>query len=209
MASDDRIPITYYFDEKSQEIHMRKGKGDEILEDKVVAHYDPESQALSFKNANQLRLWKLPVTTFLAENEMLIKSYQRADLEPDKPLTASIPPRPKKTKAAGDKTPAVVEWYRRYKPNEFKTRYGVIGTYTGPGLILEPIWEPRPVDRAPEYRGESKNEVDLVNVMVATRTVVGMDGKRLTFTVDECLNFDEDDPESGDTVPSGNREEED
>src|SRR5512136_2701332 len=38
-----------------------------------------------------------------------------------------IPPPPKKTMRDGDKTPAYVEWLKKYKPNEYKARYGIIG----------------------------------------------------------------------------------
>lgn len=42
------------------------------------------------------------------------------------PETA-IPPRPAMDPRFGDKTPALVEWLRRYAPEEFKERFGVIG----------------------------------------------------------------------------------
>jgi hypothetical protein len=44
------------------------------------------------------------------------------------PLVA--PPCPPMEKKFGDKTPAVVEWYRQYRPEEYKTRYGIIGDGT-------------------------------------------------------------------------------
>jgi len=42
----------------------------------------------------------------------------------------NIPPMPKKEMRFGDKTPAVVEWYRKYKPAEYKARYGIKGEGT-------------------------------------------------------------------------------
>lgn len=54
-------------------------------------------------------------------------------LQGDKPdPVKDIPPCPKKTMRDGDKTPAVVEWYKKYKPNEYKARYGIIGPGTVP-----------------------------------------------------------------------------
>jgi hypothetical protein len=44
-----------------------------------------------------------------------------------------IPPMPKKSRVHGDKTPEVVEWYRKYKPNEYAARYGIIG----PGTVMK------------------------------------------------------------------------
>lgn len=56
-------------------------------------------------------------------------------IEGDKPdvVAAEIPPCPKPTMQAGDKTPAVVEWYRKYKPAEYRARYGIIG----PGTVTK------------------------------------------------------------------------
>lgn len=208
--AEDRILTSYYFDGDKNEVHVKKISGDTIVSDKVAAKYDPEAQKLVFANQNGLRLYKVGVLTFLAEQEMLVKIFERADLGPDKPLEKTVPGRPKKNKAEGDKTPAVVDWYRRYKPNEFKVRYGVMGNYSGPVLYLEPIWEPRPVDRVMEFRGEGKVEGNVSNVLVATRAVCGINGERLTYTPDECLNWDEDEPEEGDNSGTvGRRNEED
>lgn len=195
--ADDRIPITFSFDPKSKEIRRRKGKSDEIIEDKVVATYDPETQVVIVPGLNFLRLYKQGIITFLAENEMTIRSFQRGDLELDKPSTKAIPPRPKKTKAEGDKTEAVVQWYHDHKPNEFATRYGVLGRYTGPVTVLEPVWRERPVDRLPEYAGEQKVLKEVKNVIVALRKT------HLTYTPDECDNWDEEDPEDQDHVGAG------
>lgn len=195
--ADERIPITYTFDNEKHEIHRKRGKGAEILEDKVVATYDPETQVVVFPNLSFLKSFKTGVMTFLAENELLVKSWQRADIEPDEPNSKKIPPRPKKTKYDGDKTPAVVDWYYRHKPNEFATRYGVIARYTGLVSYLVPQWEPRPVDGLSEYRGAARREVQVRDVMLATRAVCGMDGQRLTYTPDECPDWNEDE-EDGD-----------
>jgi|GEM_PF-3636685 len=45
----------------------------------------------------------------------------------------AIPPMPKMTRQAGDKTPELVEWYRDYKPEEYKAKYGIIG----PGKVTK------------------------------------------------------------------------
>lgn len=189
--AEERIPITYYIDPKSGEVHRKKGKGDEILEDRVVAHYDAEKRVLTFKTLSALRSFKTGVVTFLAENELLVRSFQRGDMEPDPEPTKAIPPRPKKTKLEGDKTPEVVDWYFKYKPNEFATRYGVLGRYTGTVLVLKPKWEPRPIDGLMEYRGEQKWELEVRNVIVATRKT------HLTYTPEECSDWDEEEAEDG------------
>jgi hypothetical protein len=201
--ADERIPITYSYDAGTKAIHRKKGKGDEILEDKVVATYDPDTRDVTFPSLSFLRGFKLGVITFLAENEMPIREFVRADLKADQPLTKNIPPRPKKDRLQGDKTPAVAEWYHRYFPSKFAARYGVIGTYSGPVSYLEPLWEPRPVDGVMEFRGcvRMNNQVD--NAMVATRAVAGIKGDRLTYIPEECIEFDEEEPEIDEEAERG------
>lgn len=191
MADEERIPVTYTYDVTKKEIHRKKGKGDAILEDKVVALYDAETGVVTFPDLHHLRNYKANVITFLAENELPIRSFQRADMDPDKPMSKSIPPRPKKTKHEGDKTEEVVEWYYRHFPNQFATRYGVIGTYSGPVEILEPQWVPRPVDGVLEYRGAAKVRETVKNAIVALRKT------HMTYTPEECLEWSEDEPEAG------------
>lgn len=201
--ADERIPITYSFDAKKLEIRRKKGKGDEIVEDRVVAKYDPESGIVVFPDLNHLRNFKTGVITFLAENEMIARSFQRGDMELDKPASKAIPPRPKKSKHEGDKTPAVVAWYYKYKPNEFATRYGVLGTYSGKVSYLDPTWEPRPVDRLSEYRGAQRVEEMVENAIVANRSVCEVAGKRLTYLPEECVDWDEEEPEPGEEIERG------
>jgi hypothetical protein len=187
--AEERVKVAYSIDPKNNEIHRKKISGEDLLEDKIVAVYEPDSQTVTFPDQNHLRLYKRGVITFLSEDEKLVKSFQRGDLEPDAPLTKNIPPRPKKNKTDGDKTKAVVEWYHKYKPNEFATRYGVLGTYSGMVSYLEPQWVPRPVDRVPEYRGESRVEKEVTNAIVALRKT------HLTYLPEECVDWDEEDPE--------------
>lgn len=44
---------------------------------------------------------------------------------------SNIPPMPAINPLQGDKTPAVVEWYRDHKPEEYKTRYAGRKTHLG------------------------------------------------------------------------------
>lgn len=200
MADDpQRIPVTYVYDVEKKEIHRKKGKGNEIIEDKIVAKYDPETQVVTFPTLNFLRNYKQGVITFLAENEMTIREFERGDIEPDAKPSKAIPPRPKKTKAEGDKTKAVVDWYFKYKPNAFAARYGVLGKYTGPVLILDPVWEPRPLDRQLEYRGTQRVGKEVEDVIVALRKT------HLTYTPDECENWDEEEPENYEVAEGGAR----
>jgi hypothetical protein len=74
--------------------------------------------------------FRAPVVRFL--NEDMGRNPKSIVLEgdEDKPVKKDIPPRPKKEMRFGDKTPAVVEWYRKYHPAEYKARYGIKGEGT-------------------------------------------------------------------------------
>lgn len=72
------------------------------------------------------------VVRFLNENEVAIESVIIEGDTPDE-AKSDIPPCPKPTMRDGDKTPAVVDWYKRYKPAEYKARYGIIG----PGTVTK------------------------------------------------------------------------
>jgi len=50
----------------------------------------------------------------------------------EEPAAQGIPPAPELDPQLGDKTPAYVEWLARYKPEEFRQRFGVIGEGTVP-----------------------------------------------------------------------------
>jgi hypothetical protein len=155
-----------------------------------------------------MRLYKPGIATFLAMNELKTREFVLGDLPPDKPLTKSTPPRPKKTPHEGDKTKSVVDWYHKNFPNKFAARYGVLGTYTGKVRVKVPTWQPRPIDGLPEYRGEFPQEMDVEDVIVATRKT------HLTYTPDECLDWDGEEPEleaeetEGTTVSQGRRNDE-
>lgn len=64
---------------------------------------------------------------FLNAEDVKIESILLEGDKPDAVPDAGIPPKPKKTIEAGDKTPALVEWYRKHKPAEYKARYGIRG----------------------------------------------------------------------------------
>jgi hypothetical protein len=72
------------------------------------------------------------VVRFLNAKEVAYDSIILEGDTPDKPV-ANIPPCPKPLMQFGDKTPAIVEWYRKYKPAEFKARYGI----RGPGTVTK------------------------------------------------------------------------
>lgn len=177
--ANDKIAITYEL--VGDDIHKRQGESD-----KVVAKYIASTKTLTFPNSATQRWNSDGVNAFLATNELLVQNILRDDLPKDPPTTKAIPPRPKKG-ADGDKTVEVVDWYYQYKPNQFKARYKVIGTYTGKVRLIESIYIARPGDGILEYRGERKIEKQVNNVILAERKT------HLTYTPSECIEWHEDD----------------
>ena len=66
---------------------------------------------------------------WLNAEELEVKTILMEGDTPDEPK-ANIPKAPKMDPRFGDKTPAYVEWLRKYKPKEFRARYGIKGDGT-------------------------------------------------------------------------------
>lgn len=195
----DRIIIHHVIDHKTTEITKQEIQGDKVVNQKVVAKYNVETGELKYPNLRGVKENSEGVMAFLSTNEWVVRSMQREDLKPDKSIgDKNIPARPKKNKHDGDKTPEVVQWYFDHRPNEFATRYKVFGRYSGPVTYLEPVWEPHP-DRPdiPEWMGTRKVKKIVSNVIVALRKT------NLTFTPEECDNFDEESPDDTTTASTG------
>lgn len=195
----DRIIIHHVIDHKTKEITRQEIQGDKVVNQKVVAKYDVDTGVLLYPNLRGLKENSEGVMAFISTNEWVVRAMQREDLKPDKSVgDKSVPPRPKKNKQEGDKTPEVVQWYFDHRPNEFATRYKVVGRYTGPVEFRDPIWEAHK-DRpeVPEYRGTQGVRKDVRNAIVALRKT------NLTFTPDECVDWDEDSSDNtGDESPA-------
>jgi hypothetical protein len=71
--------------------------------------------------------FRSPAVNFLGRQELPVTSVIMFGDEGKDPAAEEIPPCPKKLMQFGDKTPAVVEWYKRYKPAEYRARYGIVG----------------------------------------------------------------------------------
>ena len=98
----------------------------------TVARYDQKTQTVRL--VDQWAKFRPAVIRFLNENEVPIAAILMEGMKPDvTPPGVSIPPKPARDIAMGDKTPALVEWYKKYKPNEYVARYGI----RGPGTVTK------------------------------------------------------------------------
>ena len=94
----------------------------------VVARYDRATKIVRI--VPEWAKFRPAVIRWMNAEELKIESVLMEGDRPDPIPAAGIPPRPKMTPQAGDKTPAVVEWYRKYKPAEYRARYGIKGEGT-------------------------------------------------------------------------------
>lgn len=97
-----------------------------------VADYDGKTKTLAFISEETLK-FRPPTVGFLNRKDLDIAHIILKEVGADRVDEANIPPMPKKSMVHGDKTPAVVEWYRKYKPKEYAARYGV----QGPGTVTK------------------------------------------------------------------------
>ncbi len=186
--AQDRIIVHHVIDHKTKEITRQEIQGDKVVNSKVVAEYDVETGVLLYPNLRGLKENSEGVMAFISTNEWVVRAMQRKDLPKDKSIgDKTIPARPRKNKQEGDKTPAVVQWYFEHRPNEFATRYKVVGKYSGPVTFLEPVWEEhKDLPGVPHYQGTRRVHKDVRGAIVALRKT------NLTFVPDECDNWDED-----------------
>jgi len=93
----------------------------------VIAIYDAKTKVLQI--VEEFASYRSAVVRWMNANEMPIVSIIMQGDKVDS-TKGVIPPCPKPTMQAGDKTPAIVEWYRKYKPAEYRARYGIRGEGT-------------------------------------------------------------------------------
>lgn len=103
----------------------RTEKGDTI----VIARYDRSTKIVRI--VPEYARFRPAAIRFLNDTEVPVESILIGDDPVDKPKAGVvIPPKPKRDIQFGDKTPALVEWYAKYKPNEYRARYGIRGEGT-------------------------------------------------------------------------------
>lgn len=103
------------------------------------------------------------VVRWLNENEMppeaiILEGSESAAAKEN--ARTDIPKCPPRSRVHGDKTPEVVEWYRKYKPAEYAARYGIIG----PGRV-------RRERKVLDDDGRPKTEFYEVDATIARRKI--------------------------------------
>jgi len=121
-----------------------------IAEDGTITRTDKDSTitVATLKEDNALVLvpewvkFRAPIVRFLNEDAGRSPSavYTEGDEPSPKAKARDIPPMPKMSMRLGDKTPEVMEWFKKYKPEEYRARYGIQGegTVTKSRKVLNP-----------------------------------------------------------------------
>jgi hypothetical protein len=92
----------------------------------VIAVYEKDTATVVFESKELLK-FRSPTLQFLNDEQVPYKALAMKGAKRDVVDDSTIPPAPKQTIEAGDKTPAFVEWMKRYKPEEYAIRYGIRG----------------------------------------------------------------------------------
>lgn len=124
-----------------------------VLKDGVLTYVTKETKR-----------YHAPVAAFLRDNSI---KFDRSAVEGDTTIsevrageTVTIPAPPPRNKRDGYKTPAYVEWFKKWYPEEYEEKYGIIG----PGTVMKTRQVPHP-----EIAGRSTTEQFEVPATLATK----------------------------------------
>jgi len=126
-----------------------------------------DADALTYRNA----VWNV----FNKLNIKLVSESIKG--EKRDPVSPKEPPRPPESKREGDKDLAVFDWYKRYRPKEWKIRYGILGMGSYETPQYDDNGQPIMVDGKDEYGRPTgqlvQKTVKVENVLLARRKVGG------------------------------------
>lgn len=77
--------------------------------------------------SDDAKKYHAPVIRFLGDEGLKHDTISVKGAARDMVNESEIPKKPKGSIEKGDKDPVVVEWYKKYKPEEYKQRYGIKG----------------------------------------------------------------------------------
>ena len=124
--SDESDVVTVSFKKNGDLYKVVKGEPDVL-----IGHYDRKTGHLEFETVQDSVKLIRQVTAAIGSKEkgtltsgLVINTMSVKGRERDKP-TGKVPPKPKRNPNLGDQTPALVEWYFKYYPQEAYIRYGV------------------------------------------------------------------------------------
>ncbi len=124
MSSVETVKPAYELTEEGEVIQNKKGKAI------VLGTFDRETGHLEFSSIHIDRYHREPMLRCISEDTEgiasgnKVKSFGIKGRPVDEPKEKE-PEKPKASGLLGDKTPGVVDWYFKYRPQEAYVRYGV------------------------------------------------------------------------------------
>jgi hypothetical protein len=167
-------------------VQNRKGKPTLLaLYDQDDGHLQFESTSIDEKYRTQIQRCILEDTEGVLTGNK-ITSYGIKGRERDE-IKKGEPPRPKANKNLGDKTQVVVDWYFKWRKQEFYARYGVRLDSNGEPVVMHCRRKELriEVDEATGMVGQVEYIIEKEDGMIATRAT------HLTFTKLEVVGSDE------------------
>jgi hypothetical protein len=153
-------------------------------------------EVLEFESTYFMQRYREEIIGFLAgdaegNGQFAVKEFAIKGEKRDEVKT-SIPPCPAQRMTMGDITPEVVDWYFKYKPQEFNVRYGVELLENGERRVehvvrFSPIIDPS--SGMPEIKPDKMgNAVTSLKRVEKEEGIIAKRPTHRTFTRDEMVN---------------------
>ena len=191
MSEDTKKPTYELLEDGKVMLNHKNGKATHI------ASYNPETAELEFETDMYEKLHRTKVVSAIGEdpethlqNANKVKHFTIKG-RPKDVIKPNEPKKPLGTKAMGDKTPAVVDWFFKWRPQAAYVRYGVSLDRSGNPIIVHGYREDQGFVTDPRTGLISLEKIvtEKVDGFLATR------GTHLTFTKAEVVGHKELDTE--------------
>jgi hypothetical protein len=184
-------------------------KGNSVL----LAKYDYDSGLLTIESFETDKKFRTQICRAIMEDPMTgeltgraVKGYAIAGRPIDR-IKPGEPLPPKKSKQYGDKTPEFVRWLKRWRPQAFYARYGVLLDSNGEPRTAhcirreQGLLEAQVGTEATVIMGDGKDALSRT-VIEREDGILALRGTCETFTVQEQVGYAEDEGSEDDSEPT-------
>lgn len=207
MAEDNEKIPEYQLRDNGEVHRNKKGKS------QLLAKYDEETGILTFESFSIDQKYRMQICRAVMENwesgELTgnpIKAYAIAG-RPVDTIKPGEPPPPKKNKMLGDKTPEYVKWLKRWRPQAFYARYGVLLDSNGEPQIAECFRMEqgllKPAGAKPLEIGDRAQDALGQTITEKEDGILAMRATCLTFTKKEVVGYEDDEEQDEDEPIAG------
>jgi len=170
LPTEDRVGSGVVYELKNDQVTRTKMGVTTVL----ATLTGPKKDNIEFENEEALTK-RIKVIQCLNELHVPHKTETIKGGKVDK-VKSNEPPRPKMNPMEGDKTLAVFDWYKEYRPNEWKIRYGILGVFDIELPLLDEDGQQQRWDRDDHATGAKNGDLKtywLRQQLCARRTVGG------------------------------------